>query len=267
MLPKQQFHRIPIENSLSPGFASLSGNSFATARVNSDKAATVNRSVPLIGRSHIKYSLAPTRGSDEDSESDIESEVEETAPANARASHSVWDVAWSLQPARRSLSRSARSVSRSSTARVAPNAHSELSTADDSGFVPDSESRTPCSAPALAMQQNSVANPNYPYPRQQPPIDYSVNGNGNSNGNGASSRFATNAESRPVSARLTNARRKARAVGRRLKRWETFPGRNRFCCDARLMQSKKPGAFYITLSLVVIISALYFGFECAPVSL
>lgn len=318
MFPKQQFVRVPIENSYSTGFASYSESSLGAARVNPGTSSTSStylhsyskkQGAPVGGRSHIKYSQAPTRGSDDtdSSFSECDSAAEEAAAA-ANDSHSSWDLLWSLPrpPARRSRSssRSGRSVSHthkrihsqshrhsgSSTARVGPSVHSELSSGsstavDDSGFAPDTDSRAALGArappsllpPAYAMtheQNSSIANPsynpnpdpNYPYPRQQPP--YSGNGNGsgiNAVHTPSPSRNAISGETRPVSVRLASARRKARLAGRRLKHWETFPGRNRFCFGGQLMQSKKPGAFYITLSLVIIISALYFGFECAHI--
>jgi len=51
--------------------------------------------------------------------------------------------------------------------------------------------------------------------------------------------------------------------GNRLQRkWEVFPGRNSFYCNGRIVMAQKAGIFYLTVALIVITSALFFGFDC-----
>lgn len=45
------------------------------------------------------------------------------------------------------------------------------------------------------------------------------------------------------------------------RKWELFPGRNRFCCDGRVMMAPQTGVFYVTVCLIVGTSGLFFGFE------
>ena len=47
----------------------------------------------------------------------------------------------------------------------------------------------------------------------------------------------------------------------RQKKWEVFPGRNKFCCDGRVMIAKSAGVFYLTCALIIVTSGLFFGFE------
>ena len=50
-------------------------------------------------------------------------------------------------------------------------------------------------------------------------------------------------------------------MGDKKKNWEKFPGRNKFCCDGRIMMAESPGIFYLTVGLILVTSGLFFGFE------
>ncbi|XP_044589951.1 palmitoyltransferase app isoform X2 [Cotesia glomerata] len=51
------------------------------------------------------------------------------------------------------------------------------------------------------------------------------------------------------------------------RKWELFPGRNRFCCDGRVMMAPQTGVFYITLCLIAGTSALFFIYDCPYLAL
>ncbi|XP_016087477.1 palmitoyltransferase ZDHHC18-like isoform X1 [Sinocyclocheilus grahami] len=46
------------------------------------------------------------------------------------------------------------------------------------------------------------------------------------------------------------------------RRWEVFPGKNRFCCDGRVMVARQGGVLPLTLALILITSGLFFVFDC-----
>lgn len=45
------------------------------------------------------------------------------------------------------------------------------------------------------------------------------------------------------------------------RKWELFPGRNKFCCDGRVMMAPQTSVFFVTVGLICGTCSLFFIFE------
>ncbi|XP_012939667.1 palmitoyltransferase ZDHHC18 isoform X2 [Aplysia californica] len=51
-------------------------------------------------------------------------------------------------------------------------------------------------------------------------------------------------------------------MAKSVRRWEVFPGKNKFYCNGRIMMARQAGVFYLTCALIIITSGLFFAFDC-----
>ena len=58
-----------------------------------------------------------------------------------------------------------------------------------------------------------------------------------------------------------NGKEEEKTAKKQRRKWEVFQGKNRFCCDGRIIMARQSGVLPLTLGLILLTSVLFFIFE------
>ncbi|CAL8373040.1 unnamed protein product [Boreogadus saida] len=59
-----------------------------------------------------------------------------------------------------------------------------------------------------------------------------------------------------------NGKEEEKTAKKQRRKWEVFQGKNRFCCDGRIIMARQSGVLPLTLGLILLTSVLFFIFDC-----